>query len=81
MWSLTFMIVSIWNAALVLRSLPGYLPFHQFFCVLVRKAGNVQAESYHLDHRMTVFVHKASNVHGPLFSVTLHRFVPMPYIL
>jgi len=72
------------NAALVLRSLPGYLgylPFHQLHCVLIGKAGNVQAKAYHLYDRMVVFVHQASNVHGPLFRVTLHRFIPMPYVL
>jgi hypothetical protein len=77
------MIVSMRNAALVLRSLPGYLgylPFHQFHCVLIGKAGNVQAKAYHLDHRMAIFVHKASNVQGPLFRVTLHWFIPTPHV-
>ena len=66
---------------LVLRSLPGYLPFHQSHCMFIGKAGNVQAKSYHLYDRMVVFVHETSNIDGPLFRVTLHRFIPMPHVL
>ena len=68
----------------MLRSLLGYLgylPFHQFHCMLIRKAGNVQAISYHLDDHMAVFMHEAGDVYRPLFCETLHRFVPLPHVL
>ena len=65
----------------MLHSLPCYLPFHQFHCMLIGKAGDVQAVAYHFDHRMAVFVYEASNIQGPLFRVTLHRFLPMTHVL
>jgi hypothetical protein len=42
--------------------LPDYLAFHQFYRMLIRKAGNVEPIAHDLDHCSRVFVYQIGHV-------------------